>query len=417
MSHAAQGPGHRDHDLWRCGDFLLLWSGQAISTLGSQSSALALPLLVLALTHSAAQAGVVTAVQALPYLVLSLPAGALVDRWDRRAVMIRCDLLRAAALCSLGAAALLGHLAMAHLYAVALVEGSAFVFFNIAEIAALPRVVPPQRLAQASALNTAGDAAAYLLGPALAGGLMGLARTVLAGAGLAYLADGLSYLVSSASLLLVRTRLQARTASRSGVRSLRAEMAVGVAFVWTERRIRTMALMALCLNGLRGPAYLGVIVLAHQCLGTGPGTLGLVLSIAALGGILGAALAPLLTARLRPESAIVAAVAVGVPAVASLAVADTPAALAAGAAALFMALPVFNVAQQAHRLSLIPDTLQGRVNSAFRWLAFGGQPVGAALGGLLLGALGPRAELWVIALGFAACTTFGFVQLRRILRA
>ena len=100
--------------LWRNGDFLLLWSGQAVSTLGSAISALALPLLVLALTHSPAQTGLIAAVQVIPYLVFALPAGALIDRWDRKAVMIRCDLARAAALGSVPQAAAWGRSALSH---------------------------------------------------------------------------------------------------------------------------------------------------------------------------------------------------------------------------------------------------------------------------------------------------------------
>lgn len=80
--------------LWRHRDYLLLWGGQVVSVTGSQVSQLAFPLLILALTHSPAQAGIAAALRTIPYLVLSLPAGALVDRWNRKQVMIICDLER-----------------------------------------------------------------------------------------------------------------------------------------------------------------------------------------------------------------------------------------------------------------------------------------------------------------------------------
>lgn len=98
--------------LWRNFDFLLLWSGQTVSTLGTNISGLALPLLVLALTHSPALAGLVTAVRQLPYLLVSLPAGALVDRWNRKKAMIYCDLVRWLALGSVPLAFVLGHLTL-----------------------------------------------------------------------------------------------------------------------------------------------------------------------------------------------------------------------------------------------------------------------------------------------------------------
>ena len=99
--------------LWRNRDFLLLWSGQTISVLGTNISTLALPLLVLVLTHSPALAGLLTAMRLLPYLLFSLPAGALIDRWDRKAVMIRCDIVRWLALGSVPLAFSLGYLTIA----------------------------------------------------------------------------------------------------------------------------------------------------------------------------------------------------------------------------------------------------------------------------------------------------------------
>ena len=94
--------------LWRNGDFLLLWSGQAVSAVGTNISALALPLLVLALTRSPAQAGLIAAVQMLPYVILSLPAGAIIDRWNRKVVMLWCDGARGLACLSLPLAFALG---------------------------------------------------------------------------------------------------------------------------------------------------------------------------------------------------------------------------------------------------------------------------------------------------------------------
>ena len=125
----------------RNGDFWRLWGGQVLSSVGSQVSGLALPLLILALTHSAAKAGLLAALRGLPYALLCLPAGALVDRWDPRRVMLLCDTGRAIALGSVPLALALGHLHLAQLYWVTLVEGTLFVFFNQAESNCLVRVV------------------------------------------------------------------------------------------------------------------------------------------------------------------------------------------------------------------------------------------------------------------------------------
>ena len=101
-------PPRRRASLWRNRDYLLLWSGQAVSSAGTQVSGIAFPLLVLAITGSPAQAGLACAPCALPYLIFSLPVGALIDRWDRKRVMILCDAGRAIALGSIPVALALG---------------------------------------------------------------------------------------------------------------------------------------------------------------------------------------------------------------------------------------------------------------------------------------------------------------------
>lgn len=116
--------------LLRNRDYLLLWSGQTVSAAGSQVSGFVLPLLILQLTGSAAQAGFVGAFGGLPFIVLSLPAGALADRWDRKRLMILCDAARTLNMLSIPIA--LARLGVQQLYRVALVEGILFVFFTIA---------------------------------------------------------------------------------------------------------------------------------------------------------------------------------------------------------------------------------------------------------------------------------------------
>src|SRR5436853_3734320 len=124
IKHAGQTQPNKPKSLWRNRDYMLLWSGQVVSSVGTQASQLAFPLLILALTRSPAQAGFAGALRALPYLIFSLPAGALIDRWDRKRVMILCDTGRALSMASIPIALVLGHLTILQLYLVSLVEGS-----------------------------------------------------------------------------------------------------------------------------------------------------------------------------------------------------------------------------------------------------------------------------------------------------
>jgi MFS family permease len=134
---------------------MLLWTGQLVSTVGSEVSALAFPLLVLALTSSPAKAGIVGFAQSLPNLFLYLIAGVLVDRWDRKLIMIFADIVRAVALGSIAVALVADQLTFAQIIVVAFVEGSLSVFFRVAESAALPQVVPKEQLPDAIAQNQA----------------------------------------------------------------------------------------------------------------------------------------------------------------------------------------------------------------------------------------------------------------------
>src|SRR5437660_5261768 len=119
--------------IWRNRDFMLLWSGQTVSLVGTGITQTAFPLLVWDITHSAAQVGLVGGLGTLPYVLLSLLVGALIDRWDRKRVMILCDIGRALNLASVLVALALGQLTVVQLYFNALIEGTLFVFFNLAE--------------------------------------------------------------------------------------------------------------------------------------------------------------------------------------------------------------------------------------------------------------------------------------------
>jgi MFS family permease len=405
----------KPRSLWRNRDFALLWSGQAVSTLGTRMSALALPLLVLALTRSPAQAGLVAAARLLPYLLFSLPAGALVDRWNRKAVMIRCDLVRWLALGSVPLGFAFGRLSVAQLYLVAFVEGTAYVLFSLAEVSALPRVVPESQLPRAWSLNETSDASGQLLGPGVAGFIIGLARTTAGGAALAYLADSLSYLVSVISLRFIRVPFQAEREARTERRSLRADIAEGLIFLWRQRRLRILALLTMTVNFLQAPLTLAIIVLARGPLHIDVRTLGLIFSAGGVGGLVGAVMAPWLQRRLRFGAIVIGGVGVWALGVAALALANGAPLLMLGWAVVNVMWPLYAVVVVSYRLSLAPDALQGRANSAFRLLTFGAEPLGTALGGALLVPLGARALFWLLAAGLALCAlAVSATELRKV---
>ena len=395
----AVGTADTDSPLWRNRDYLMLWGGQVVSTLGSTASTVVYPLLILALTDSPRAAGIAGALRALPYLVLSLPVGALIDRWDRKRVMILSDIGRCMATLSIPVAMAFDALSLWLIYAATLVEGSLFVFFNIAEVAALPRVVPPHQLPQAAAQNEAGFGAATIVGPSF-----GAFLYQSFGRGVPFIADAISYTVSVVSLLGIRTPFRSeRPAQR---RELRHEVAEGLRWLWGNRLIRYMALLTGGLNVVYAATPLVLIVLAKQ-LGAGDAEVGVIFSIAGIGGIAGSLVGGIIQRRFRFGQVIVGAVALEALLLPLFALVPSPLLLGAVAAGLAFVGPVYNVVQFSYRLSIIPDRLQGRVNSVFRLLAFGFMPIGAALSGFLIERLGVVPALlacWALVLALLAAT-------------
>ncbi|HKV01311.1 MAG TPA: MFS transporter [Ktedonobacteraceae bacterium] len=380
----------RPKSLWLNRDYMLLWSGQVVSNVGTQVSTLAFPLLILAVTGSPAQAGFVGALRALPYVIFSLPAGALLDRWDRKRTMILCDTGRALSLASIPVALATGHLTIIQLYLVSLIEGTLFVFFNIAEAACLPRVVPKEQLPAATAQNMATDGVTTLIGPSLGGALYTAGRL------LPFLADAISYAVSVCSLFFIKTKFQKeRVAAR---RSLWIEIREGLAWLWHHPLIRFMAILTGGNNLISAGLVLIIIVLAQRQHASAF-VIGLIFAIGGIGGVLGAVVAPFFQKRLSFGQAIIGTswvIALFMP---LYAIAPNPFVLGLITAAAFIVVPLYNVVQFSYRSALIPDELQGRVNSVFRLVAFGGQPLGLALTGVLIQNIGVIQTILIASVG------------------
>lgn len=366
--------------LWRNRDYMLLWGGQVVSALGSGISGLVTPLLILFLTESPAAAGIAGAVGSLPYLIFSLPVGALIDRWDRKKVMILCDVGQAILFASVAIAIYYDAITIWHLYINAFVGGTLFVFFNIAEVAALPRVVPRKQLPQASAQNEAGFIAAYLAGPPVGGFLYQNVSRLFP-----FALDAVSYGASAISLLFIKTRFQEDRVVEE--RHLVREIREGLSWLWHHPLIRYMAVLTGGLNFVNAGTGL-ILIVAAKGLGATETEIGWMFSIGAAGGIVGSVLGGQIQKRFTFGQVIIATGWVGVVAFPLYAFAPNFLVLGVIAAILFSIGPIYNVVQFSYRLALIPDKLQGRVNSTFRLLAFGFQPLGNALAGVMLEGLG-----------------------------
>ena len=382
----------RPRSLWRNRDFLLLWLGQAFSSAGAEATELALPLLVLAITRSPLQAGLVTALNKVAGLLLMLPAGMLIDRADRKRLMFGCDAVRALAVASIPVALVLGRLTMLQLGLFALVTGSCSACFRIANAACLPRVVPREQLGDAVARRETTEGIVTLLGPPLGGALYGAARA------LPFAADAVSYAASLFGLALIRTPFQGeRGAAR---RSLVHELREGIAWVWHHRLVRFMVVVYGGFGLLFPGTPLCVIVLAQRR-GASPAMIGVMFGLGGIGGVLGALIAPFVRRRVQ-FGRLIPLLHWGYALLWPLyALAPTPLLMGLVEAATLTNDQIYDVTWPSYRMALIPDALQGRVTAALWLLPALTQPLGLLLVGLLIQRIGPAATLYAVSGGIA----------------
>lgn len=365
-------------------EFRLLWSGQAISALGSQMTLVAYPLLVLAVTGSPAKAGVVGFARQLPIAVLALPAGALADRVNRKYLMVTCDAVRAVALASIPIAIVTGSVPYALIVLVAVIDGAGFVFTYVTERGAMRQLVAPEQLGEAVARNESREFGAMLAGPPLGGLLFAIGRAV------PFLADSISYAASVVSKLLIRSEFQETRIDAAPGRARE-----GLRWVWDRPFFRVCMLLFGCSNPIFTGLYLLIVVLAKQD-GASSGQIGVMLGIAATGGLIGALLAPRLLGRLSPRTVLIGEnwlIALSIP---LLLLVDNAFLLGVIVAAAELITPVTNSIVVGYRVALAPDRLQGRVQAGSTLISYSVAWAGPLAVGFLLQSAGSTATILVL---------------------
>ncbi|MGW2623823.1 MFS transporter [Micromonospora taraxaci] len=367
--------------LLRHRDFRLLWAGQTVSSVGSNVTTVALPLVAVAvLDASTFQVAVLTAAAWLPWLLIGLPAGAWVDRLPRRSVMVVCDLFCASAFLSVPLAAVLGWLTVAHLLVVALSAGAARVFFETADQVYLPVLLRPEQLPEGNAKLQATQTVSHVVGPGLAGLI-----AQLTGAVAALLLDALTFLASAALLLRIRTR-EPRVRRPDRPRSLRQDIAEGLRFVVRDPYLRVLTAFGAASNfGLSGYQAVLVVFLVRE-LRLEPGLVGALVGVMSVGGIIGALVATRVGRRWGTARALlIGGVLAGPPALliplAAPGVGLTWPAL--GGLVVGLGVAVGNVVKGAFRQTYTPHHMLGRVTVSMQLLNYGTIPVAAVLAGVI----------------------------------
>jgi MFS family permease len=407
--------------LLRHPDFVRLWTAETVSQLGTQVSALAIPFVAIEILEASTfQVALLNVVDFLPFLLIGLPAGVWVDRLRRRPVMIAGDLGRAIALATIPVAFVLGALTVVQLYVVGFTVGVLTVFFDVAYQSYLPSIVARDQLQEGNAKLEISRAGAAVIGPGLAGVLVGVLRAPLAVA-----LDALSFLGSALLLLLIRRPEPAPEAHHEEGQpkpGMRREMAEGLRYVLGHAYLKNIAACTATANLFGNVATSVLLVFAVRELGMSAQAVGLAFSIGATGALLGALISNRVSTRLGVGPTIVVFAGIGGLALLPLALvpAGTPVPVLVALAALFgfvagVSTVVYNVAQVSLRQAITPTRMQGRMNATMRWFVWGTIPIGALLGGVLGTVLGVREAILIGALGeMASVVPVLFSPVRRI---
>jgi MFS family permease len=378
-------------------DFVLLQIGQLLSSAGTSSTSIAFPLLVLAVTHSPAKAGIVAFARSVPSVLFALPAGLAADRWSRRRLMIAADGVRVLAIGSLAVTILLDRVVFWEVVAVAFVEGSGSAVFFGAQPGALRAVVPAWQLPAAAATETGRQAVVRLAGPPLGGALFGLARA------LPFLVDAVSYAFSTLSLLAMRTPFQEEREPHRA--SLPTRLAEGFRFVWSQPFLRTSALL-FGLTNFIGPGVLFAVVVIGKQQGLSGGEVGALVAVFGACLLLGSLVSPIVR-RVLPVRAVLLLELWTWLGCAVFLVWPNVYVLTAGILPTALAIPSTDSVVHGYRIAMTPDRLLGRAESVRSLISLLIAPLGPLAAGVLLSVVSARATIAVFAVAGLVLAVWG----------
>ena len=368
-------------------DFLLLQVGFLLSSAGSQISAIAYPLLVLALTGSAAKAGLVGFAGLVPLALFALPAGLAADRWNRKRVMLSAHALRMVAIGSLASMILLDRVVFWAVPVIAFVQGVGNIVFSVTSAGALRSVVPVRQLPTAAAVVTGRDAAVSLAGPPLGGALFAIGRA------LPVLVHAVSYVFATLALIAIRTPFQEeRDRDDSPVR---VRLAQGFRFVWDHPFMRTCAFL-FGLGNFIGPGVLLAVVVIGREEGLSGGEVGVLLGAFSGCILAGSFLSPLVR-RLLPVRGVLLLELWTWPGCALFLIWPNVYVLTASLVPTALAIPSTNSVVDGYQLAMTPDRLVGRVQSVRSTIALCIAPLGPLVAVVLLDDVSARATIAVFA--------------------
>ncbi len=383
--------------LWHNPGFLKLWVGETVSEFGSQITQIAIPLAAaVTLNATPAEMGILSALQMLPFLLISLPAGVWVDRMRRKPILIAGDLVRGIALLSVPIAGITGHLSIPLLYAVSLITGAATVFFDVSYQSYMPALVEREHLIEGNSKMELSRSAAQTGGPGVGGALV-----AVLGAAEAVLFDSLSFFFSAAMLLWIR-KPEPRPVPPEQRRHMVHEIREGLGVVLGNRVLRSIAATTATSNLFGSISFATLFLFATHDLRLNAFQIGIAFALANVGSMAGALLAGRLSGWIGLGNTLIWAIFIGSLANLLVPVAGPATAMPLLFGSMFLGSAgsvIYNINQVSLRQSITPDRLQGRMNASMRFLVWGVFPIGSLIGGALGTAIGVRAGIAVGAVG------------------
>lgn len=373
--------------LWRNGNYQLLMGGRTLAIVGANMTGLAMMLVTYDLTHNAATASIVMAFGLVGQLLIGLPAGAYVDRWDRKTTMVVSALLNGLVVLTVPVAIWMHMLTVAHLAIVCFLSGGLASFYGPAEQAAVKKIVRPEQLGAAMTVNQSRGAIGSLAGPPIAGVLYGI------GHAWPFLGEAVGEMASALCAFFVRGDLNPAAEERPERKKVGTEIADGLRYVFGHRVLAPTAYLA-CLLNFGFNAVITAVTLNLRATGTTAAQLGLMNMYIGISTIIGATLvAALLLKWLPVGKLLLAAFALSVAVISLLLRWHGYWAVVVVLVVLTMLLPAINAGVLGYFTAIVPDHLQGRAGSAVGVLSMGLMPLAQMGAGFLLEHLGVQAAI------------------------
>lgn len=383
--------------LWHNHNYLLLQGGQIVSFIGDQQQFIALPLLILALTGSAVQAGIAVSLNTIAVLIISPVAGVLADRWNRKRIMLLCDTGRMLLTLTIPLAFWFHVLTMPHIYIVVMLTGALGTIFSVANTAALPNVVTRNQLPAALAQSQAAYSGVRTFGSLLGGALYSLGNIF------PFLVNAISFGVSVFSLRLIRGNFQ--SGQEGEHLPLHKNIAEGFSWLWKQPLLRFLTFVTGADSLRYGAGYLVILILARN-LHTSPTGIGAIFTGAAVGALIGNLASNWTRQRFAFGKIAISMLWLEALMFPLYAIAPNAIVMCFIAAAEELVAPIYTISLTTYRLMATPDTMRGRMSSTVQLVTRGAQSVGAILGGVLIQAMGAKGSTlllggWLLLLAIA----------------